>query len=81
MSCVYLSVTTIPLGDALTLVYSSPLYTMIISSIVFGHRLRLYKLSLGLTLVIGIVLVVQPPFIFHKTHTLQNVLLDGKLNE
>jgi hypothetical protein len=32
--------------------------------IVFGHRLRMYKIFLGLVLISGIILVVQPQFLF-----------------
>merc|ERR1712016_19809 len=34
------------------------------AAIFLGHRLRLFRISLGLLLLIGVVLVIQPPFIF-----------------
>ena len=72
----FIAVSHIPMGDALTVVYASPLFTMILSFIFLGHRLRLYKLSFALVLIVGIILVVRPPFLFpnkdqktnHKSH-------------
>ena len=70
----FAAVTTIPIGDALTVVYSSPIFTMIFSAIFLGSRLRLYKITLGLVLSLGIVLVVKPPFLFPDiaNHTFNN---------
>ncbi len=62
--CIFLSVQAIPLGDALTLVFSSPLFTMILSAIVLKSRMGLYKIMFCIILIIGIVLVVRPPFLF-----------------
>lgn len=52
------------LGDALTLVFTEPLWTLIISRIVLGTRIGAWKISFGLVLVAGMVLCIQPPFIF-----------------
>merc|ERR1719400_2900945 len=38
----FAAVSAIPIGDALTLMYSNPLFAMIFSSIFLGSRLRLY---------------------------------------
>ena len=56
--------TMMPVGDALTIVFAAPISTMIVAAIFLGHPLRLFKISLGLLLLIGTVLVVQPPFLF-----------------
>lgn len=54
-----------PLGDALTLIFSAPLSTMVTAAIFLKHRLRLFKITAGVILVIGTVLVIKPPFIFN----------------
>ena len=64
ITCAFCSVLYLPLGDALTLIFSAPLSTMVMAAIFLGHRLRLYKISLGLILLTGTILVVRPPFIF-----------------
>jgi drug/metabolite transporter (DMT)-like permease len=58
-------VTLIPIGDATSIIMSSPLPAMILSRIFLGHRLRLYKMVCGTMLYLGVVFVVQPPFIFN----------------
>ena len=60
----FAAVSAIPVGDAETLIYSNPLFTMIFSAIFLGIRLRLYKTFLGTMLISGIILVVRPPFLF-----------------
>ena len=47
------SVTFMPLGDAMTLIFTSPLSTMIVASIFLGHRMRLYKIFNALLLISG----------------------------
>ena len=54
-----------PLGDALTLIFSAPLSTMCTAAIFLGQQLRLFKITCGVMLVIGTVLVIKPPFIFN----------------
>ena len=54
-----------PLGDALTLIFSAPLSTMCTAAIFLGQQLRLFKITCGVMLVIGTVLVIKPPFLFN----------------
>ena len=64
MICAFSCMLLMPLGDALTLLFTEPFSTMFMAAIFLGHRLRLFRISLGLLLLIGVVLVIQPPFIF-----------------
>ena len=61
----FYSIIYMPLGDAMALHFTSPLFTMIMAAIFLGHSLRLYKISCGLLLLTGAALVIQPPFIFN----------------
>ena len=63
--CSFCSVLYLPLGDALTLIFSAPISTMVMAAIFLGHRLRFYKITFGLLLLSGTVLVVRPPFLFN----------------
>merc|ERR1712242_97261 len=62
--CAVSCVTFMPLGDAMTLLFTAPLSTMIAAAIFLGHRLRLYRIINVILLVSGAVLVIRPPFIF-----------------
>ena len=62
--CGFSCVLFMPLGDALTLIFSAPLSTMVTAAIFLGHRLRLFKITTGILLVIGTILVIKPPFLF-----------------
>lgn len=63
--CTYSCVLFLPLGDAMTLVFSAPICTMVMAAIFLGHRLRLFKITFGFLLLTGTILVVRPPFIFY----------------
>ena len=54
----------LPLGDALTLLFSAPLSTMIVAAIFLRHQLRFFKIFFGLLLLVGTTLVIQPEFLF-----------------
>ena len=63
----YIAIYFMPLGDAMTIILSSVLPTMILSAIFLKERLRLYKSSCAILVVAGIVLVIRPPFIFENS--------------
>ena len=41
--CAVSCVTFMPLGDAMTVLFTAPLSTMIVAAVFLGHRLRLYR--------------------------------------
>jgi len=53
-----------PLGDALTLVFTEPLWTILLSKVILKIRIGVWKTLFGLVLVSGVILCVQPPFLF-----------------
>ena len=62
---VFLAFRMMPLGDATTLMFSSPLFTAILSAIFLKDaRFRLWKMIFITLMMAGMVLVVQPPFLF-----------------
>jgi len=81
--CSFVAVTSsLPLGDALTLFFSQPLSTMVLSAVIFGHRLRLYKITFAIILITGIILVIQPPQLFPHHHKENNATyFSNDLNE
>ena len=67
--CAFSCMLLMPLGDALTLLFTEPFSTMFMAAIFLGHRLRLFRIGIGLLLLVGVVLVIQPPYIFQQTDT------------
>lgn len=59
-----------PLGDAMTIILSSVLPTMILAAIFLNERLRLYKISCAVLVISGLVLVIRPPFLFKNSSRL-----------
>jgi drug/metabolite transporter (DMT)-like permease len=62
----YLGVLYIPLGTAMTIIYSAPIFTMIFSFVFLRIKQGLYKIFFALILIVGVLLVIRPPFIFHN---------------
>ena len=54
----------LPLGDALTLIFTEPLWTVVASKLVLGTRIGPWKFSFALVLLTGMFLCIQPPFLF-----------------
>ena len=55
----------LPLGDALTIIFTEPLFTMFFSCLAFRYRLGFCQLGLAFCLLSGMILCVQPPIFFH----------------
>merc|ERR1719510_136812 len=64
----YVAVLCMPLGDAITMIFSAPIFTMALSRICFGERLRLYKISCGIVLIAGVILISTPTFLFGQAY-------------
>ena len=58
------SMTYMTVPDALCIVFSCPVVTIILSAIFLGDKLTVFKIIAGLQLLIGVILVCKPPFLF-----------------
>ena len=81
-----IAISFMPLGDAMTIIMSSVLPTMILAAIFLKERLRLYKIFCSILVVSGIVLVLRPPFVFGNSVELEmdagfNVSIPLKTNK
>ena len=65
----YLAVLYCPLGDAMTVIYSGPLFTMLFSYLFLRIRQGLWKILFALILIVGVILVIRPPFMFPNQNT------------
>jgi len=59
------SISFMPVPDALCIIFTCPVITIIFSAIILGDKLNCVKCVSGLLLLLGVVLVTQPPVIFH----------------
>ena len=65
----YGCVSLMPLGVAITLVFSAPIFTMVFACLCLKHKLGPFRAGLGLMLMVGAILVIQPPFVFDYTNS------------
>ena len=71
----YFTVIQLNLGDAMAIIFSSPVFTIIFEWI-FVRRPKglLLKLFVSLILLIGVVLIIQPPFLhFNSVSAIKTV--------
>ena len=52
------------LGTAMTIIYSAPIFTMIFSFVFLRIKQGLYKIFFALILIVGVLMVIRPPFLF-----------------
>ncbi len=64
MVSAYSCVRFMPVADAMTLIFTNPLFTIIFEVIFVGAKLTWLKIVGGSCLMAGIVLVMKPPFLF-----------------
>jgi len=64
------SVTLMPVPDALTIIFTSPLPTLILSIIIFGEKLTALKCISMAFLIMGVGLVCKPTFLFPNQNEL-----------
>ena len=77
----YIAISNMPLGDAMSIIFSTPLPTMIFARLFFGQRLRLYKITCAVLLILGIGLIVQTPFGFGTQSNLSENNTFNEINE
>ena len=53
-----------PIGDALTIVFTEPLWTLALSKLLLKVKIGAWKVAFGLLLIFGTLLCIQPPFLF-----------------
>ena len=64
----FVSVKFMPVPDAITLIFTAPLFTMVLAALFLKDKLTVIKVISGMTLMVGIVLVTQPTFLFEVNH-------------
>jgi len=64
-----LAVSYMPVADALVVMFSDPLITMVVAFMFLGERMNVLRVCTGLTILTGVTLVCQPPFIFGAEET------------
>ena len=62
--CVYTAMIRLPIGDFGAIVFSSPVFTMLLSVPVLKERCGVYRAAVALLLLAGVVTISRPPALF-----------------
>lgn len=75
LNCYYYSLKHLPLADATVIQYSSPIFTAILAALVLRERMGPWEIACIVASFVGVLLVAQPPFLFHGRAQDQHALL------
>ena len=70
-----------PIGDLIVICFTAPVFSVLLDRIVLKRSFTLLSICLCFLIVIGDVLVIQPPFIFPKVESEPNATHDTQLSE
>ena len=73
---IFLSFSQLPLGDATTILFSSPVLVMVLSVFLLKEKCGVFRVLAALALLSGVSLIAKPPFIFgqHEGQTTYDTL-------
>ena len=69
---VYIFLLYMPFGDAMSIVFTAPIFAMSLSKFFLGEACGFYKILCLISLFVGILLILQPPFIFDQSRPTNN---------
>lgn len=69
LSCVFYSVSSMPLAEATVIQYLYPLFTALLATVVLGERATMRVAVAGVASLLGVVLVAKPAFLFGEIVT------------
>ncbi len=63
VTCIFIGFARLPVGDAATIIFCSPIFVMIFSHIILREHCGMFRLLVISLLMIGVVLIAKPPFL------------------
>eukprot|EP00095_Tigriopus_kingsejongensis_P009182 snap_masked-scaffold145_size311916-processed-gene-2.8 protein:Tk09182 transcript:snap_masked-scaffold145_size311916-processed-gene-2.8-mRNA-1 annotation:"transmembrane protein " len=63
VTCVFIGFARLPVGDAATIIFCSPLFVMVFSHVILREHCGLYRVFVISILMAGVVLIAKPPFL------------------
>ena len=63
VTCIFIGFARLPVGDAATIIFCSPIFVMIFSHIILKEHCGIYRVFVISFLLAGVVLIAKPPFL------------------
>ena len=64
----YIALLYMPFGDAMTIIFTAPIFAMILAKVFLKEPCSIYKSLCLISLILGVMLVLQPPFMFSQSN-------------
>ena len=65
----YLAVSNAPIGDAIAVIFSNPIFTLVFTLIFLKQQHSLWKISFSIFVFIGVIFIVQPTILFGSANS------------
>lgn len=84
MTCIFIGFARLPVGDAATIIFCSPIFVMVFSHVLLREHCGIYRFYVIGLLLAGVVLIAKPPalvrFLAPHDNTLNKQVLVSKIN-
>eukprot|EP00095_Tigriopus_kingsejongensis_P001150 maker-scaffold628_size122696-snap-gene-0.30 protein:Tk01150 transcript:maker-scaffold628_size122696-snap-gene-0.30-mRNA-1 annotation:"transmembrane protein 20" len=68
--CIFISIKSVPLGNASSIFFCTPVFTFIFAVCMLNERMASYRTMISIFMITGVVLITRPPFVFPTPDTL-----------
>lgn len=65
VTCIFIGFARLPVGDAATIIFCSPIFVMVFSHIILREHCGIFRFFVICLLMAGVVLIAKPPFLNH----------------
>ena len=63
VTCIFIGFARLPVGDAATIIFCSPIFVMIFSHILLREHCGMFRFVVIGMLMVGVILIAKPPFL------------------
>eukprot|EP00094_Tigriopus_californicus_P012395 TCALIF_11982-PA protein Name:"Similar to SLC35G1 Solute carrier family 35 member G1 (Homo sapiens)" AED:0.17 eAED:0.17 QI:0/0.66/0.25/0.75/1/1/4/34/446 len=75
VNCIFIGFARLPVGDAATIIFCSPIFVMVFSHVILREHCGLYRVLVISILMMGVVLIAKPPFLMKMIFQNDNTAL------
>lgn len=68
VTCIFIGFARLPVGDAATIIFCSPIFVMVFSHVILREHCGLFRVLVIAMLLVGVVLIARPPFLQKILH-------------
>lgn len=79
VSCIFIGFARLPVGDAATIIFCSPIFVMVFSYVLLNEHCGIFRVFVIGLLLFGVILIAKPPFLIHALMPHDNTLVNSQV--